>query len=91
MEEDEELANGGVDPAGILRMKFIDARGLFSERGKRPAAESAEGGNGCCAWVFGRDEVAFAWGGADCLVASPGKIGMFGWRIVDCMRRETRW
>ena len=58
VEEKDEFATGGVEPGGILRMKFIDPRGLFSERGKSPAAEIAEGGNGCWGWEFAREELA---------------------------------
>ena len=70
---------GGV---WILRMKFIGALGLDSEREKRPEVEVAEGGNGC--WVFAAFR-AFAGGGTE----AGGKSGMFGCETVACIKSET--
>ena len=44
--DEEEVVRGGV---WILRMKFIGALGLDSEREKRLDVDVADGGNGCCA------------------------------------------
>jgi hypothetical protein len=92
VEVKDEVA-GGVEPGGIFRIKFMGALGFASEREKSPEADVAEGGNGCCAWVFMREELAFECGGTyawiGCAFDVGGKIGIFGCSIVACMRSET--
>lgn len=46
------------EPGGILRMKFMGALGFASARENKPAADVAEGGNGCCGYTFVRTVVA---------------------------------
>jgi hypothetical protein len=46
--EEAEVVRGGV---WILRIKFIGALGLLSEREKRPDVEVADGGKGCCGFT----------------------------------------
>lgn len=87
-------------------MKFIGALGLASAREKRPAAEVAEGGKGCCGYTCVRTvelrgicACVFACActeGSTLMKALTGAGGFEGNRgrsgciVVACKRRETK-